>query len=98
MLPEIKSIYDSQNTKKLEVVTFSMDTSKVALADFLKKGNYSWLNCSDLKGWNSQVADDYCIYATPTMFLFDKNKIIIGKPLTTKDLLQLMKQYNILTE
>lgn len=98
MLPEIKAIYDAQITKKLEVLTFSLDTAQLVLRDFVIKGNYTWLNCSDFKGWNSQIADDYCIYATPTMFLLDKNKMIIGKPLTTKDLLLLMKQNNMLGE
>lgn len=95
MLPEIKTIYDSQTEKKFEVIAFSLDTAKNTYSDFLTKGKYTWLNCSDLKGWNSKVADDYCIYATPTMFLLDKKKYIIGKPLTTKDLLVLLNQYNV---
>lgn len=95
MIPEIKSIYDSQAEKKFEVIAFSLDTSKKTYTDFLAKGNYTWINCSDLKGWNSKIADDYCIYATPTMFLMDKNKTIIGKPLTTKDLLVLLNEHKI---
>ena len=86
MLPEIKRIYDQQNPKKFEVITISIDTIKSAWADFLKKGKFSWISCSDLKGWNAKVAQDYYLYATPTMFLLDKNRKILAKPIRLDEL------------
>lgn len=46
----------------------------------MKTNKLNWLNVSDLKGWEGQTALDYYIYATPTMFLVDKNNKLIGMP------------------
>lgn len=79
LLPEIKKYYEKQksNTK---VVAVSMDENKEDWLNFIKTNNLTdWVNLCDLKGWNSPVVEDYYIYATPTMFLLDKDLKIIGK-------------------
>ena len=43
-------------------------------------------NSSDLRGWNSVAAEDYSIYATPTMFILDRNRKILSRPVTLYDL------------
>ncbi|MBI5220194.1 MAG: redoxin domain-containing protein [Bacteroidia bacterium] len=95
MFPEIKKMYDSQNPKKIEILAISLDTNKTAWNDYLKKGGYSWINCCDFKSWDGKVADDYCIYATPTMFLLDRKKIILAKPTTLYELSAKIKELNI---
>ena len=45
-----------------------------------------YLNVSDQKGWDGKAAGDYFIYATPTMFVLDSNKKIIGKPVNYDEL------------
>ncbi|MCG6188517.1 TlpA family protein disulfide reductase [Maribellus maritimus] len=86
MIPYIKSWIKQQNTP-VETVAISLDTSaeewKNAIAN-LKTG--AWFNVSDLQEWDGQVATDYNIYATPTLFIIDKNRKIIAMPVTTKDL------------
>jgi hypothetical protein len=44
-----------------------------------------------MKGWESRAVMDYYIYATPTMFLLNKDRKIIGKPLTVDELKGLLK-------
>ncbi len=88
MIPQIKELYDNSTRKELEVLAVSLDTNKIEWAKFLVENNLKWLNASDLKGWDSQAAESYYIYATPTMFLVDKDKKIIAKPLTIEDLKQ----------
>ena len=46
---------------------------------------------SDLKGWEGKAATDYFIYATPTMFLIDNEKKIIGKPITIEEVKNLLE-------
>lgn len=46
----------------------------------------NWVNASDLKGWEGKAAVDYFIYATPTMFLVDKDMKLIGMPKTVEEL------------
>lgn len=82
MLPEIKNMYDDQEEKKWEVVAFSLDTNETAWKNYIAQNKLTWINISDLKSWDSKTADDYCIYASPTMFLLNNKKQIISKPLT----------------
>ena len=53
----------------------------------INSNRMNWINVSDLKGWNGIAVKDYFIYATPTMFLVDKQKKIIKKPLTIEELI-----------
>ena len=94
-LPDLKKTYEKQTTKKLEVVAISVDTNMVAWADFIKKGGYNWINCAEFAGWDSRAAQDYYIYATPTMILLNKDKKIISKPKTIKELNKLLKELGV---
>lgn len=84
MLPEIYKIYKA--IKNFEVFAVSLDEKKDEWINFIKNNSFDWINVSDLKGWESKAASDYYIYATPTMFLVDNEKIIIAKPLTISGL------------
>lgn len=85
MMPRLKEIYH-QYRPRLEMIAISIDSDEAAYRKALEEGNFPWLNCSDLKGWGTQPAIDYNIYATPTMFLLDKQKTIIAKPITLAEL------------
>ena len=82
LLPQIFELYKKQNVKNIEVVAISIDTVKSEWQSFVNNNNLTWINVCDLKGWDSKAALDYYIYATPTMFLIDKNRKIIAKPTT----------------
>jgi len=92
MLPEIKSIYNQYKNKGFEIVAISLDKDANEYQKALEKGHYSWINYSELKGWDCSIAYDYGIRATPTMILLDKNKRIIGKPRNPEHLRQLIRQ------
>jgi thiol-disulfide isomerase/thioredoxin len=97
VLPEIHNLCESSiNPKKMQVFTVSLDTEKEEWAAALQEGNYTWLNASDLMGWDSKAAVDYNIYATPTMFLLDKNKKILAKPITLEELKEALFAENLL--
>lgn len=77
MLPKIYKLYKEQKEKKFEVVAVSLDTIKTDWQNFVNNNIPDWINVSDLKGWDGQTANDYYIYATPTMFLVDGRGILI---------------------
>jgi|WetSurMetagenome_2_1015567.scaffolds.fasta_scaffold66510_2 peroxiredoxin len=77
LLPQICQLYKNQKDKQFEVIAVSIDTSKTDWLNFTITHKLDWLNVSDLKGWDSKAAKDYYIYATPTMFLIDKEKKLI---------------------
>lgn len=85
LLPEIHSLYKQRND--FEVVAISLDEKKADWISFITDNKLDWINVTDLKGWDSKVAQEYYIYATPTMFLIDGKMKIIGKPITLNDLI-----------
>jgi len=92
MLPKLKTWYDNQKTKKLEIVAVSLDTNRASWMAFVKKEKLNWLNVSELKGYSGKAEDEYNIYATPTMYLIDRGKKIIAKPITWRELEQALNQ------
>ena len=51
-----------------------------------KLGLKKYCNICDGQGWDSPIVVDYAVDMTPSMFLLDKNKIIIGKPFDTEEI------------
>jgi len=97
ILPEIHNIYEnSVSPQKLQVLTVSLDKEKEEWVNALEAGKYTWINTSDLLGWDSPGAVDYNIYATPTMFLLDKDKKIVAKPITYNELERALMEENII--
>ncbi len=91
LLPKLKKLYNSQNSKRFEVFAISLDSSRNEWINFVKDNCAGWLNVSDLKGWDGHASGDYFIYATPTMFLVDNNKKIIEKPISFEECKSLLK-------
>ena len=89
MIPFIKN-WIKQQSSGFEVVSVSLDTSeeawKNAISD-LKIG--AWFNLCDFQEWDGEVTTEYNIYATPTLFIIDKNRKIVATPVTTNDLAKL---------
>jgi len=89
--PHCKTILPQLNELKkakgdFEVVAVSLDTDKGEWKNFVEKNKLDFINVSELKSWDGTAANEYFIYATPTMFLLDKQKRIIAKPLTIGEL------------
>lgn len=93
MLPQIKKLYDKN---KFEIIAVSLDDKKEPLEKYITENQIPWITLSDCKGWSSKVAEDFCIYATPTMFLLDKNHKIISKPISLRQLKRDLKNNNLL--
>jgi len=84
ILPQIDEL---RKTKKdFEVVAISLDTNREEWKNFLETHKFKFINVCDLKGWDGNIANEFSVYATPTMFLLDKNKKIISKPTTFEEL------------
>jgi peroxiredoxin len=96
MMPKVKQLYDKQKPKKLEILAVSLDTSRTAWTGFIKREKLDWLNASELKGFNSKSTDEYNIYATPTMFLLDREKKILSKPISYRELEQSLRENKLL--
>jgi len=84
-IPKLIPYYEDWKTKyDLEIVFISLDTEKEKFRTFVK--DFPWLSTSELKGWESMAAIDYCIFGTPIMYLLDKNNVILVKPISEKQI------------
>ncbi len=96
MMPKLKDFYDGQKPKRFEVYSVSIDTSRTAWTTFIRDQKLPWINVCDLKGFNGKPADDYNIYATPTMFLLDRQKKILAKPNTAREVEQTLRDFKLI--
>lgn len=90
LLTELDRFYQSQKDK-LAMVSISIDTSKTDLNTYLKTLKPEWKTIADFKGWDGKAAIDYGIHSTPSIFLLDERKKILGKAESIFELQQLMK-------
>ena len=86
LLSAVKGIYDEYRDKGLEVLAISIDKERTAWMNALTKGQYRWINYSDLNGWDGKAAKDYGVWSTPRMYLLDREKRIVAKPATADEL------------
>lgn len=96
MLPKVKALYEAQKPKRYEILAVSIDTSRADWLEVVNAEQLSWINASDLKGFDGKPADLYNIYATPTMFLLDRDKKIIAKPISFRELEAALRQQGLL--
>jgi peroxiredoxin len=88
MLPEIKKVISRPGAGEMQVIAISLDTLRSEWTDKVKAmGIDSWINLSDLKGWDGQATTDYNVYATPTMLVVDRELRILAKPGGVADLI-----------
>lgn len=87
MTPSILNWYYSLKTTDIEIIAISLDDDKKEWEDkVFELGIEGWYNLSSLKKWECDVVTDYNVYATPTMFVINRDRKITGKPLTLIDL------------
>lgn len=85
LIPQLHELYKNQKEKKYEVLAIALDNKKEEWKKFVTSNKLIWLNVCDLKGWDTKSASDYFIYATPTMFLINKQMKILAKPITLEE-------------
>ncbi|MDP4282267.1 MAG: redoxin domain-containing protein [Bacteroidota bacterium] len=96
MLPKVKKLYEGQKHKRFEIIAVSIDTSRTEWTGFLKQEKLNWINVCDFKGFAGPATEEYNIYATPTMFLLDRNKKILAKPVSYRELEEALKENGLL--
>jgi alkyl hydroperoxide reductase subunit AhpC len=81
---------DEYRDKGLEVLAISIDKERTAWMNAISKGQYKWINYSELTGWDGKAAKDYGVWSTPRMYLLDSEKRIVAKPATVEELKEII--------
>jgi len=84
-MPKLDEFY-SLNKQNVEIISVSLDTVDSEWRSFITEQKFTWIDICDLKSWDGQIAEKYNLYATPTMFVLDKTKTIVAKPITINEL------------
>jgi peroxiredoxin len=79
--PNVVRMYDKFKDKGFSIYGVSLDKEANAWKAAIKKDNLTWLHGSDLKFWNSVVAQTYGVSAIPATYLLDKDGKVIAKNL-----------------
>jgi thiol-disulfide isomerase/thioredoxin len=69
----------------LEVFAVSIDSSRFSWEETVLMDNYPWINTFSGAGWDGKAPKDYNVYATPTLFLLDREHRIVAKPMTFRE-------------
>lgn len=96
LLPDLTKIYFPESKNKFQILAISLDDEPKELEDFLKDGNYRFSVACDYKKWKGDLVQLLDIYATPTMFLIQKDRTILAKPTTFDELKNELYKRNIL--
>jgi thiol-disulfide isomerase/thioredoxin len=83
-LSHLLPLYEKWKSKGIEVIFISLDTVKSAFNSF--SSIFPFISMCDYKKWNTPVVKDYYVFASPTLFLLDKNQKIILRPDSVKQI------------
>jgi thiol-disulfide isomerase/thioredoxin len=81
-LPEVAKLYSKWKEQGVEVVYVSLDDDKTQFQTFVK--DFPFISVCDYKKWSGKIVQDYYVFATPTMFILDKNREILLRPTSGK--------------
>jgi peroxiredoxin len=79
--PNVVKMYEKYKDKGFAIYGVSLDKDKNAWVAAIKKDNLTWSHGSDLKFWQSVVAQQYGVSAIPATYLLDPNGVVIAKNL-----------------
>lgn len=74
-VPKIADLYTDLQNKDIEVVMVSLDETPKDFAKFAAP--FPFISTTSYEKWESKAVKDYNVYATPSMFLLDKDKKIV---------------------
>lgn len=92
---ETPKLVDFYNMKKwdVEVYAVSADTSMVKMRDYIKEMNMKWITVNGPRTYVGPYQDLYDANTTPTLYVLDNRKMIIGKKIPAEKLDDFLTQH-----
>ncbi|MFM9911298.1 MAG: TlpA family protein disulfide reductase [Chitinophagaceae bacterium] len=79
---KLVELYKKYSAIGLEIISVSLDDDKKTWLKAIQKDAMTWINVSDLKGWQNQLAESYFVKSIPYGLWLDGDKKIIGPELS----------------
>ena len=86
--PNLVAAYHRFKGDNFAVLGVSLDRTREAWLKAIEKDKLEWVNVSDLKDWNSEVAVRYAIRWIPTSYLISPDGKILAVGLEGEDLVR----------
>ena len=92
---ETPKLVDFYNKKKFDVQVYavSADTSMVKMRDYIKEMNLKWITVNGPRTYVGPYQDLYDANTTPTLYVLDNQKKIIGKKIPAEKLEEFLTQH-----
>lgn len=84
--PNVVKMYEKFHPKGLEILSVSLDENKEAWLKAIEDDKLNWNHVSDLKGWQNEAAQLYCVNGIPHLIVLDENNVIVAKDLRGEEL------------
>ena len=83
-MSQLLPLYGKWKSKGVEVVFVSMDSDSTIYKNFAQV--FPFISMCDYKKWDTKAAQDYYVFASPTLFLLDNNRKIVLRPNSVKQI------------
>ena len=90
--PNVVALYAKYKDKGFDIVGVSLDREKEAWIKAIADDQLVWNQVSELKYWQSEIAQKYGVSAIPCTFLLDKEGKIIAKNLRGENLAKKLEE------
>jgi peroxiredoxin len=92
--PVLVNFYNSNKKRfDLEVFAVSADTSMAKMRNFIKDFKTPWITVNGPRTYVGNYQDHYDAITTPSLFIMDNRKKIIGKKIAAENIENFLMQY-----
>lgn len=84
--PNVVANYNKYKSKNFTVLGVSLDQSKPAWLEAIKKDHLTWTHVSDLRGWQNAVSSMFNIRSIPANILIDPDGMILARDIRGAEL------------
>jgi thiol-disulfide isomerase/thioredoxin len=92
--PVLADFYTKNKSKlNVEVYAVSADTSMAKMRDYIKTMNMKWVTVNGPRTYTGSYHDAYDATSTPTLYVLDEKKKIIGKKIAAAKLEEFLTNY-----
>ena len=84
--PNTVALYNKYKNKGLKIIGVSLDTDQQKWIGAIEKDNLTWLQLSNLTGWQEPLLQYFKVTAIPKLIIVDKDGTIVAKDLKGEEL------------
>lgn len=91
-LPQIQELYRTYQKQGFEIVGVNLDSPGAPIQQYIQNFRVTWPHLHEEGGLESRPALEYGVISLPTMFLVDKNGVVVTSSATVDDLKRLVPE------